>query len=75
VFYTKGPDYGTFSVLYGDEVLLDSVDAYAQQVTRSDPLVVKFPRPVGDKDIIFRITGKNEKSTGYKLGLDCVKAP
>ncbi|UCH35664.1 MAG: DUF2961 domain-containing protein, partial [Armatimonadota bacterium] len=47
VFYTKGPDYGTFSVLYGDEVLLDSVDAYAQQVTRSDPLVVKFPRPVG----------------------------
>jgi hypothetical protein len=73
VFYTKGPDYGVFSVLYGDEVVLDSVDAYAEQVTRADPITVKFPKPVGDKDIIFRIVGKNANSSGYRLGLDAVK--
>jgi len=28
---------------------------------------------VGDKDIIFRIVGKNPASSGYRLGLDAVK--
>jgi len=73
VLYTKGPDYGVFSVLYGDQVIVDSVDAYAEAVTRADPLLIKFPRPIGDADIIFRVTGKNPKSTGYHLGLDAVK--
>jgi len=75
VLYTKGPDYGVFSVLYGDEVVLESVDAYAEQVTRAGPITIKFPKPVGEKDIIFRIVGKNPASSGYRLGLDAVKQP
>jgi hypothetical protein len=64
-----------FSVLYGDEVVLESVDAYAEQVTRAGPITIKFPKPVGEKDIIFRIVGKNPASSGYRLGLDAVKQP
>lgn len=75
LFYTKGPDYGIFTVLYGDQVVLEPVDAYAPEVTRAGPITIKFPRPIGDADIIFRITGKNPASTGYKLGLDAVKQP
>jgi len=74
-WFTRGPNYGTFRILLGDTVVLDSFDGYAPEVTRAEPIEVTFPTPTGKDDLIFEIEGKNEASKGYWLGLDCVALP
>jgi hypothetical protein len=73
LWFTRGPQYGTFRILQGEKVVLESFDGYAPQVTRAEPVALTFPRPTGTDDIIFEIVGRNEASKGYWLGIDCAR--
>ena len=74
LWFTRGLQYGIVRILLGADVVLASFDAYASEVSRSEPITVIFPRPTGRDEIVFEIIGKNEASQGYWLGIDCVKA-
>jgi hypothetical protein len=73
LWLTRGPQYATLRVRYGNDVLLDSYDRYAPEVTRGEALKIALPRPTGADDLVVEVIGKNEASTGYWIGLDCVK--
>jgi len=72
VWYTAAPDYGTCELWFNNQKL-GEWDGYADSVVRRK---ADFYITVneGDKNTCeLRVTGKNEKSTGYMAGLDCFR--
>lgn len=69
---TKAPDYGTVSFeVNGKETA--SFDSYSGDVVNSGPVPVgSFNPENGVITLKTTITGKNDKSTGYMFGLDCI---
>jgi hypothetical protein len=71
VWHTTGPDYGTCE-LWINDASLGSLDTYSENVTRQ-----KADVPVtlssGANKLELRVTGKNEKSSGFQIGVDCYR--
>lgn len=71
---TQGPDYGDVQVFQNDAPVGDVIPGYSQHL-RLNPKLYLGKIELTDKDHIvqFKIVGKDEKSSGYKLGLDYVR--
>ncbi len=74
-FFTRAPDYGIVQVLLDGKPLAEPFDGYAQKVERAPGLKLKRVTVQGpDPNVLaFRIVGKNPDSSGYFMGIDCIK--
>lgn len=74
VYFTKAPDYGIVEVLVDDRQVGERFDGYSPNVEPSGRVsmgTVKLSK--GKHTITFRVVGKNEKSTNYFMGIDCIR--
>ncbi|HOW70481.1 MAG TPA: DUF2961 domain-containing protein [Phycisphaerae bacterium] len=69
---TTARDYGTFEVLLDGKALsgMKALDLYAPAVTSSEFGMGYVDLVAGDHELKFKCVGKNDKSTGYYLGVD-----
>jgi hypothetical protein len=76
VFFTKAPDYGIVQVVLDDKPLGDPFDGYSEKVERAPgyKLGTVTLEGSGTHVLAFKVVGKNEKSAGYLVGIDCIKA-
>ncbi|MCC6145393.1 MAG: DUF2961 domain-containing protein [Candidatus Hydrogenedentes bacterium] len=74
-WYTTGPDYGQCELwLNGEKVAAwDGYSAKGPQRQKLNPPAPTTVKPADNKFEV-RVVGKNEKSTGYHVGLDCYLA-
>jgi len=72
LWYTKAPDYGQVE-LWVNQQKVAEWDGYNEEkvVRASIQFTVKLVE--GANTLELRIVGKNEKSTNYMAGLDCIK--
>jgi hypothetical protein len=71
---TRGPDYGTVQVCQGDKALGDPVDCYAANPAVGPQVTLdKIDLGPDANAIKFQAVGKNEKATGYRVGIDYVR--
>lgn len=67
----KGPAQAKVQLFQNENPVADAVDLYAEQPARSERLLLgKLSLPAGPNNLMFKLVGKNEKSSG--LGLDLV---
>lgn len=74
VYFTRAPDYGIVEVLVDGELIGKRFDGYSPQVEPSGKVsigVIKLSK--GSHTITFRVVGKNENSTNYFMGIDCIR--
>ena len=70
IFYTKGPDYGNFSVLMNDKPIA-TINAYYPTIYPGGSVAILGIRNPGNRlELKFKMAGKDPSSTGYKVGLD-----
>ena len=68
---TLAPDFGTVQTLIDGKPLGAPVDLYAPLVLPSGSLSIgTMDLTAGTHTLAFRVTGKNDASTDYSLGLD-----
>jgi len=73
LYFTKGPDYGKIDVFYKGKKVT-GFNGYYEQVYPGGKITLNNLKPeVGQLDINFVISGKDDKSTGFALGLDGFK--
>ena len=72
VYYTQGPDYGIVQLASDGQPVGDPFDGYADTVKRAEPVSFSVPR-TGSGKVEWRVIGKNDKSSGHNVGIDCVK--
>ena len=68
-FFAVGPNYGKFSVYVGGQYI-GTVNAYSESYHPAK--LIKLGSPVlkeGEHELLFRIEGKDEKSTGMDFGI------
>ena len=65
-------DYGKFRVYINNQVVNDGIDLYSNQLNIDSLIEIGKTtlNPGYNNKIIFECIGKNEKSSGYNLGLD-----
>ncbi|MDH5500000.1 MAG: hypothetical protein OEY72_02740, partial [Gammaproteobacteria bacterium] len=69
LFYTTAPDFGRFTV-YIDGSHPSQQDGYNPQVALRQVLLGRYPLAAGRHELAFEVTGKNEQSTDYIVGVD-----
>jgi hypothetical protein len=75
----KGPAQGLVQLFQNENPVADAVDLYAEKPTKSGRVLLgKLALAEGPNNLMFKLVGKNEKSSG--LGLDlieviCVREP
>ena len=71
-YFTKAGDYGLFRASLNGTRILEDWDGYADSVQRSERIDLGEVFLKAGKNLLrFEVTGKNEASTGYMMGLDC----
>jgi hypothetical protein len=74
VHLTKGPDYGQVQFSVKGKPIGKPVDCYAEKIMPSGPINLgKVKLEIGAPILRLLTVGKNEKSKGYQIGLDCIK--
>lgn len=72
--FTKAPDYGTFELFLDDVKIGKTIDLYDPRVVRADDYDVSgLTITSGRHTLRIRCAGKNERSTSYLFGLDCLE--
>lgn len=72
-YFTKARDYGTARLFVNEAPLGEELDFYDPQVVPTGAIPLgKITLKAGVNTLQIRITGKNEKSVGYMVGLDCL---
>jgi len=75
----KGPAQGRVQLFQNENAVAEAVDLYAENPVKSGRVLLgKLPLADGPNHLMFKLVGKNEKSSG--LGLDlistiCVREP
>jgi hypothetical protein len=71
---TRGPDCGQVQVLRGDRPLGEPVDCFAPK-PEVGPVVALGTVELGPEmnDVMFKVVGKNEKATGFRVGIDFLR--
>jgi hypothetical protein len=70
-YLTKAADYGTIRVSLNDQASAVPFDGYADHVTASGPVQLgKFHFLKGPNHVVIAVTGKNDRSAGYFVGID-----
>ncbi len=72
LWYTKAPDYGQVQLWLNNQKVAEW-DGYNEGKVVRDSIQFSVNLPEGQCTLELRIVGKNEKSTGYFAGLDCIK--
>ncbi|MBM4039399.1 MAG: DUF2961 domain-containing protein, partial [Planctomycetes bacterium] len=69
--FTHGPDYGQVQALLGDKPIGEPVDCFAplREVAPWVSLGTVELSPEANA-VTFKVTGKNEKATGFRVGID-----
>jgi hypothetical protein len=69
--FTRAGDYGNFRVLVNGQGLPATVEGYAGRVRPSDPIALgRVPLRAGPNEIVLEITGKDDRSKNYFVGID-----
>ena len=71
---TTAADYGVFRLLVDGKPLGEPFDGYSEGQNRTPP--VKFGRielSAGEHKVTFEVIGKNDKSTGFVVGVDKIR--
>ena len=69
LYYTTAPDFGQFTV-YIDGTNSTKHDGYGSQVGLRQALLGRYQLASGRHELAFEVTGKNQQSTGYIVGVD-----
>jgi len=68
----KGPDQAQVELFQNENPVSDPVDFYAEKPAKSERLLLgKVDLEEGNNNLMFKLVGKNEKSSG--LGLDLIQ--
>ncbi len=71
---THGPDCGKVQVFQGDQPLGEPVDAYAPKEAVGPEIALGKAAFAPDKsELKLQVVGKNEKSAGYRVGIDYLR--
>jgi len=74
VYFTKAPDYGIVEVLIDEKQVGERFDGYSAKVEPSGKVSMgTLKLGAGKHTITFRVVGKNENSTNYFMGIDCIR--
>lgn len=72
-YLTRAPDYGAVRFSLGGERELKQVDLYAAQVEPTGPVSLgRAKLLVGLNRVAIEVVGKNERSTGFLVGIDAI---
>jgi hypothetical protein len=72
-YFTQAPDYGKVRLKVGDETMGPEVNLYASGVRATGPVSFgKAALKSGSNPLTLELTGKDEKSVGYLVGLDAL---
>ena len=72
--FTQGPDYGQVQAFHGDQPLGEPVDCYAARPAIAPQVTLgKVDFAPDSFELKFQAVGKNEKSTGYRVGIDYLR--
>jgi hypothetical protein len=69
LFYTKAPDAGLFTV-FVDGHKSSELNGYESQVALGQLSLGRHQLTAGQHELAFAVTGKNQQSTGYIIGVD-----
>ena len=73
VFYCKSWDYGVVELYLDGKKVGDPFDGYSPNITSSGPVDYGTVNlGAGQHRLKFLLSGKNEESTGYYLGIDAL---
>lgn len=72
--FTTAVDFGKFTVSVNGKAVGSTMDFYSKSVSHTDVDFGTVTLKAGYNKLVFRNTGKNESSTGYLLGIDCLRA-
>lgn len=79
IYLVRAPDYGQTRLFINDHQIGDLIDTYLETDDITRPLWPPRSFDLGEVDLKpglntfkFVVNSKNEKSRGYKLGLDCL---
>jgi hypothetical protein len=71
LFVQKGPNRGIMNVLWDDTIRVSGYDCYGSTLARSDSIDLgTMSHDGGTHRITFRVVGKNQSSSGYRLVAD-----
>lgn len=74
LYATRAPDFGVVQAFVDDKPVGETFDAYAPVVVPSGHLSLGLVSlSAGERRLRFDVTGKNEASSGYAFGMDCVE--
>jgi hypothetical protein len=69
--FTRAPDYGDVRVIVNGQALSPVFTGYHAEVVPAGPISLgRVPMKAGANEVVFEITGKDARSTGYLVGLD-----
>ena len=72
-YFTKAADYAIVQVKLDGKPIGQPFDGYNDGVIRSDRIELgTLELAAGQHEITFEVTGKNEKSNGYLVGVDAI---
>lgn len=74
LYATRAPDFGIIQVFLDGKQIGQALDAYSPMVVPTGCIalgVVKLEK--GDHRLRFDVAGKNDSSTGFRFGVDCVE--
>jgi len=69
-YLTQGPEYGKVRAIYAGQPMGTDVDGYSTETLPRAVDLGKLSLTKGMQRLTFRLVGKNEKSSGYALGID-----
>lgn len=73
LYATQSPDYGVLEVDVDDILVNDYVDLYAPFTYASGPIGLgPYYLTEGTHQMLFKVTKKNDLSSGYNFGLDAI---
>jgi D-arabinan exo alpha-(1,3)/(1,5)-arabinofuranosidase (non-reducing end) len=72
-YFTLSDDYGKAAVHLDEGVVLPSWDGHSRNLIRSEKVSLgRRDLAAGRHALVVEVVGKNERSTGYMFGLDCL---
>lgn len=69
LWYTVAPDFGQF-ITFVDGLESTGLDGYGPRVALSKAILGRYVLAAGRHELALEVTGKNQRSTGYIVGLD-----
>lgn len=74
LYATQAPDFCVIKVVLDDQVLADALDLYAPIVLPTGRISLGIVRLAkGKHHLTFTSVGRNEASTGFRFGIDCIE--